>query len=131
MYLAFGKLWKGARILLLPLLNLLYAYANCELHYEATIGPGISILHASTGVVVSARAKIGSNLTLVGGNIIGIREEKKGNLFIGNNCYLGANAVILGPVTIGDNTTIGACALVIENYDGNGVLTGIPATPRA
>lgn len=129
MFLFFGKGWKFLRILILPLLQIIYAYANSEIHYQAVIGPGLLILHASTGVVISARAKIGNNLTLVGGNIIGIREEKKGDLVIGNNCYLGANAVILGPVTLGDNTTIGACALVIHDYPGNGTVIGSPAVP--
>jgi serine O-acetyltransferase len=127
MYLLLGKGWKVLRILFSPLLNLSYAYANSEIHYQASIGPGISILHASPGVVISARAIIGSNLTLVGGNIIGIRNDKAGNLSIGNNCYLGANAVILGPVNLGDSTTIGACALVLNDFNGNGSLIGVPA----
>lgn len=127
MYLSLGRVWKVLRILISPLLNLSYAYANSEIHYQATIGPGLAILHASPGVVISARATIGENLTLVGGNIIGIREGMEGDLRIGHNCYLGANAVILGPVILGDDTTIGACALVIHHYDGKGTLVGVPA----
>jgi len=127
MYLTFGTGWRIARILISPLLNLAYAYSNCEIHYKATIGPGISILHASTGIVISGQSHIGKNLTLAGGNMIGIHAGKPGKLIIGDNCYLGANAVIIGPLTIGDNTTIGACALVTKSFEGNVTLIGVPA----
>ncbi|HRG10168.1 MAG TPA: hypothetical protein PLJ08_16455 [Cyclobacteriaceae bacterium] len=56
MFLFMGKGWKVLRILLSPILNLSYAYANSEIHYQASIGPGISILHASPGVVISGQA---------------------------------------------------------------------------
>lgn len=131
LYLLLGKGWKVLRIPLSPLLNLVYAYSNCEIHYQADIGPGICILHTAPGVVISARSKIGSNLTLVGGNIIGIREGKEGSLLIGDFCYLGANAVILGPVTLGSFTKIGACSLVLHNTNGNVTLVGSPARPVA
>lgn len=129
MYLSLGGPWKIMRMFLLPLLNLLYAYANTEIHYEARIGPGISVLHASPGVVISAKACIGRNITLVGGNIIGSKEGKEGQFTIGDNCYLGANSVVLGPITIGSDTVVGACALVIDDYTGNGTLIGVPARP--
>jgi len=129
MFLLLGKGWKVLRIPVSPLLNMVYAYSNCEIHYQADIGPGICILHTAPGVVISARSKIGNNLTLVGGNIIGIREDKAGPLQIGDSCYLGANAVILGPVTLGSFTRIGACSLVLHDSPGNTTLIGSPAHP--
>jgi serine acetyltransferase len=47
MYLAFGKFWSAFRIIFTPLLNLFYAYSNCEINYHAQIGPGILILHTA------------------------------------------------------------------------------------
>lgn len=129
MFLFLGITWKILRVPFSPLLNLAYAYSNCEIHYQADIGPGICILHTAPGVVVSARSKIGCNLTLVGGNIIGIRENMEGALVIGDGCYLGANAVILGPVALGSNTKIGACSLVLHDSPGNSTLVGCPAHP--
>lgn len=127
-YLILGKGWEVLRVLLSPLLNLFYAYSNCEIHYKATIGPGILILHASVGVVVSAKAIIGTNLTLTGGNTIGSRDgTMTGNLTIGDNCTLGVNAVVLGPITLGDDVKIGACALVIDSFGHNVSLGGVPA----
>ncbi len=73
MFLLFGKSYKLIRIPLVPVLFPLYAYSNCEISYHAEIGPGITVLHPSMGVVISGFAKIGKNLTLTGGNVIGTK----------------------------------------------------------
>ncbi len=130
MYLGLGKFWSAFRIIVSPVLNLLYAYSNCEINYHADIGPGILILHTSPGIVISGRSIIGKNLTLTGGNIIGAREgTTERNFVIGDNCSLGANAVVLGPIKLGNNIQIGACALVIHTYGDDLSLVGNPARP--
>jgi serine O-acetyltransferase len=67
---------------------------------------------------------------LTGGNIVGVKKiVNQGEFIIGDECNLGANAVIIGPLTLGNNVQIGACALVIHSY-GNGLtLVGNPAKP--
>lgn len=113
---------------MLPLLNLFYAYGNCEINYHADVGPGISILHSSLGNVVSGSSIIGSNLSLTGGNVIGIRGDAAGaKIIIGHNCQLGANAVIIGPVILGNDVIIGASACVVKNATDDAILVGVPA----
>jgi serine O-acetyltransferase len=46
---------------------------------------------------------------------------------VGDNCYVGSGAIIIGPVTIGDNVTIGAGALVNKDIPDNAIVAGIPA----
>lgn len=127
--LAFGKAYQFLRILLLPIINLIQAYSNIDIHYKANIKGGLSILHPSMGIVISGKSIIGHNLTLVGGNVIGINKKTEtGQFIIGNNCELGANAVILGPVKIGDNIKIGALACVTKDFpEPNVILVGVPA----
>lgn len=129
MYLTFGKAWKFLRIPFVPLLNLVYAYGNCEISYEANVGPGISVLHGSLGVVVSRASIIGARLRLTGGNTIGLNANKssEGKIIIGDNCMLGANAVVIGPVRLGNNVSVGACACVVKDTPDNAVLGGVPA----
>jgi len=129
MYLFLGENWKMIRLFFLPFIYPLSAYSNLEISYKADIGPGITVLHASMGVVISAFAKIGKNLTLTGGNVIGGKKEvREGKKFvIGDNLNMGANAVILGPVVLGDNIIIGAMTLVNKNFDSNCILVGVPA----
>lgn len=46
---------------------------------------------------------------------------------IGDNCWIGANATVIGGVTLGDNVVIGAGAVVTKSFGDNVVLAGVPA----
>ena len=90
------------------------------------------ILHPVMGVVIGGNITIGSNLTLVGGNIIGRRNDSlPESLFsIGNNIVVGGNATIIGPITIGNNIVIGALACVVKSVSSEKTLIGIPACEK-
>ena len=116
------------RVLFCPLLYLVQAMSHVEINYHADIGPGLKILHPSMGVVINGSCIIGDNLTLVGGNVIGLSRPSFGNDFlIGNNVTLGANACIIGPVKLGNNIQIGALACVIKDAPSDTTLVGVPA----
>jgi serine O-acetyltransferase len=46
---------------------------------------------------------------------------------LGDNILVGVGAKILGPVKIGDNCIIGANAVVVHDMPENSVIGGIPA----
>lgn len=46
---------------------------------------------------------------------------------LGDNVYLGANAVIIGGVKIGNNSDIGAGAVVVNDVPDNNIAVGVPA----
>lgn len=50
-----------------------------------------------------------------------------GRVIIGNNCFIGYQALILKGTTIGDNVIIGARAVVKGNIPSNTVWAGVPA----
>lgn len=128
MLLTFGKHWKIVRVPFLPLLNLVYFFSNCEINYNAEIGPGLCILHSPLGITVSGSSVIGKNLTLTGGNLIGIKGGTTSKIIkIGDNVQVGANAVIIGPIGIGNDVTIGASACVVKNAPDGSILAGVPA----
>lgn len=130
--LTFGKFYEVIRILFLPLINLIQSYSNLDIHYKADVKGGLSVLHPSMGIVISGKSVIGSNLTLTGGNVIGINKKTiNAEFLIGNDCTLGANAVVLGPLKIADNVRIGALACVTKDcLESNVTLVGIPAQVR-
>lgn len=130
-YLALGPAYSAARIPLSPLLFALRPWmGGCDIHYMADIGPGLRVLHPALGVVISAKTIAGSNLILTGGNCVGARKE--GEIRIGDDVTLGANASILGPVTVGSRVKLGAHALVVQEVpDGEVVMAPLPATQRA
>lgn len=87
------------------------------------------ILHSSLGVVVTAKAVIGSNVTFTGGNCIGTkgRALAHGDVTIGNGVIFGANAVALGPIRIGNRAVISAGSVAMRDVGDNEVVGGVPA----
>lgn len=132
LYITIGKPYEYIRVIFIPFFNLIQAYSNLDIPYKADIKGGLLVLHPSVGVVVSGIAIIGENLTLTGGNVIGGRDGcKRGELVIGNNCSLGANAVILGPIVLGNNINVAASACVIKDcLVDNSTLIGVPACKK-
>lgn len=53
--------------------------------------------------------------------------NKFGSIIVGDNCFLGANSIILPNVTIGSNSIIGAGSVVTKDIPPNSVYAGNPA----
>lgn len=50
-----------------------------------------------------------------------------GDITIGDNCFIGHRAVVLGGVNIGDGATVGAAAVVTRDVPPGAVVAGVPA----
>lgn len=81
------------------------------------------------GIIINANAVIGNNCNISQGATIGVSGigEKRGVPVLGNDVYIGANAVIAGKVLIGNQVLIGACSLVVESLADNVTAVGVPA----
>lgn len=86
-------------------------------------GAGLCIVHYGT-IVVSSKAKIGENCRIHPSTSIG---EYKGTPTIGNNVYIGPGAKLFGNVNIGNNVAIGANAVVNIDIPDNVSVGGVPA----
>ena len=53
--------------------------------------------------------------------------EKRDQVIIGNNCWLGSNVTILAGVKLGDKTIVAAGAVVNKSFSGNCIIGGVPA----
>ncbi len=51
---------------------------------------------------------------------------KRGQVKIGNHCWIGAKAVILKDVELGDGCVVGAGAVVTKSFPANSRITGVP-----
>ena len=82
------------------------------------------------GIIINANAVIGNNCNISQGVTIGVsgRDANRGVPIIGNEVYIGANAVISGNITVGNQVSIGACSFVNVSVEENSVLLGVPAT---
>lgn len=97
--------------------------------YPNTIGPGLRIYHAGDFIHVKPTCNIGRNCTLLPGVVFGNKYEEEDNSIVevGDNCYFGLGAKIFGQVKIGNNVTIGANAVVTKDIPDNAIVGGIPA----
>lgn len=98
-----------------------------EIHPGAKIGKNLFIDHGM-GVVIGQTAEIGDNVIIFHGVTLGGTGKEKGKRHptIGNNVMIGAGAKILGNIRIGDNCKIGANAVVVKDIDNNKTVVGIP-----
>lgn len=90
-------------------------------------GPGLAIPHYGT-IVVHANAKIGRNCRLQEGVTIGATSGSHEAAIIGNNCYFGSGAKVIGAVRIADDVAVGANAVVTKDIPEAGTTwAGAPA----
>lgn len=94
---------------------------------DTTIGSGFYIGHFG-GIVVNGRSVIGKNCNISQGVTLGQanRGKNKGYPTLGDNCYIGPGAKIVGAVRIGNNVAIGANCVVTKDIPDNSVVVGIP-----
>jgi serine O-acetyltransferase len=99
-----------------------------EIHPGATVGEGFFIDHGM-GVVIGETAVIGNDVLLYQGVTLGGTGLVKGKRHptIGNNVVIGAGAKVLGNITVGDNSYIGSNAVVIKDVPPNATVVGVPA----
>jgi serine O-acetyltransferase len=110
------------------LLSQLIRFATgIEIHPGATIGKGLFIDHGM-GVVIGETTIIGDNVLLYQGVTLGGTGLEKGKRHptVGNNVVIGTGAKVLGNITIGDNSYIGANAVVIKDVPANSTVVGVP-----
>lgn len=97
-------------------------------------GPGLAIVHYGL-IVVAPTTRIGKNCRIHVGSHIGgaaqfvdAAEAHKFSPRIGDNCYIGPGAKLYGPITLGNNCVIGANAVVTKSFPEDGItLAGVPA----
>jgi serine O-acetyltransferase len=98
-----------------------------EIHPGAKIGPGFFIDHGM-GVVIGETAEVGAEVTLYHGVTLGGTSLAKGKRHptLGDRVVVGAGAKVLGAIMIGDDCRIGANAVVVKPVPPNSVVVGVP-----
>jgi serine O-acetyltransferase len=117
------------RIPLVPRLISQFArmITGIEIHPGAAIGKGFFIDHGM-GVVIGETTVVGDNVTIFQGVTLGGTGKDKGKRHpnIGDNVVIGAGAKVLGNIKIGANSYIGANAVVIKDVLENSTVVGVP-----
>lgn len=102
-------------------------FTGIEIHPAAVIGQGFFIDHGM-GVVIGETAVIGNNVTMYHGVTLGGVSLEKGKRHptIEDEVVIGAGAKILGNITIGSQSRIGANAVVVKDVPPDSVVVGVP-----
>ena len=121
-------LWKS-KVPFIPRLisQITRFFTGIEIHPGARIGKGLFIDHGM-GVVIGETSIIGNNVTLFQGCTLGGtgKETGKRHPTLGDNIVVGTGAKVLGNIAIGSNSYIGANAVVIKSVPPNSTVVGVP-----
>lgn len=100
-----------------------------EIHPGAVIGRRVVIDHGM-GVVIGETAVVGDDVLIYHGVTLGgraRRRSEKRHPTLGDRVVVGAGAKVLGDILIGADSTIGANAVVTHDADPGSTLVGVPA----
>jgi serine O-acetyltransferase len=99
-----------------------------EISVTATIGRRLTIEHHG-GIVIHGSAVIGDDCLIRHGVTLSnqFKDHHTEAPVIGNRVEIGAGAQVLGNVTVGDDAFIGANAVVVEDVPPGVAVFGVPA----
>jgi serine O-acetyltransferase len=108
------------------------AKAGMDLPSVLRAGPGLLFVHG-WGIVVNRDVRIGSNVTLFNGVVIGRKDTISSSgretqyPVIGDDVWIGPHAIIIGGVRVGDGAVIGAGSVVTKDVPAHCSVVGNPA----
>lgn len=113
-----------AKILLLFLYNYILSSYNIIISMKATVGENLRFPHPMN-IIIGRDCIIGDNCTIYHDVTLGQSRGKFPKL--GNCVIVYAGAKIMGDVKIGNNAIIGANAVVVKDVLDNQIVGGVPA----
>ena len=122
------KLWKAnLKLASRWLAQIARFITGVEIHPGAQLGSGLFIDHGM-GVVIGETSEVGEDVTIYHGVTLGGSSWQPGKRHptIERGVVIGAGAKILGDITIGANARIGANAVVVKPVPPDSVVVGVP-----
>lgn len=128
---------NGVPLLLRAAFVLWYRRLSLRLGFSIpfnVLGPGVAIVHYGL-LVINPASRIGRNcrihagVNIGGSGPLGSDEMVEScSPLIGDNVYIGPGAKLFGPIEIGNDCVIGANAVVNKSFPESGVtIAGVPA----
>ena len=102
--------------------------SHIQIPASTKIGEGLYIAHFGR-IIINSKAVLGKNINIYTGVTIG--HEKRGKRVgvptIGDNCWIGTNAVVVGNITIGSDVLIAPLSFVNFDVPDHSIVIGNPA----
>lgn len=129
-YRASHTLWKhGFHVIAELLWRMSYFLTGADIHPGADIGGGLRITHTS-GIVIGKGVVVGRDVNILHGVTLGgSAKDRFGTPFldgyprIGDRTEIWAGAKVLGPVQVGNDCQIGANAVLVHDLADGAVYT--------
>ena len=117
------------KIPILPLFikGIIFLIYNSSIPYQCKIGKGTRFSYGGIAVVIHKRAVIGDNCVIGSCVTLGGKSGLEKVPIVGNNVEISTGSKLLGEITIGNNVLIGANAVVVKNVPDNVIVAGVPA----
>ena len=101
----------------------------------ASVGTNVKIYTKKIDVSFAPLLVIGNNVTLSDCRLLmhdastypALNYSRVGRIVIGDNVFIGADAIVLPNVKIGSNVIVGAGSIVTKDIPDNSVVAGCPA----
>lgn len=110
---------------------------GAEIHIGNRVGISGATIYARQRIIVGDDTNIGGNVKILDNDFHPINPEARRNdikeeigtkpIVIGQNCFIGCNALILKGTVLGNNCVVGAGAVVSGMFEDNCVIAGNPA----
>ena len=94
---------------------------------DATVGKGLRIHHFG-GIIFHSGVILGEHCTIYHGVTLGDRRGDGGAPRVGHRVLIGAGAKLIGKIKVGDDCVIGANAVVHTSVPARHLAVGVPAT---
>lgn len=121
--------------------------AGAKIKIGNNVGISGATIYARKGIYIGDNTCIGGNVKILDNDFHPLEYEKRNELlsgkapesgeraewistrsiYIGNNCFIGCNAIILKGTKLGDGCVVGAGAVVSGSFPENSVIVGNPA----
>lgn len=125
--------WLPLKLLgaLLYPLYFIVTYYILDIDISPRVKIGEGLYAHNRGIIFTDQVQTGKNLTLIGPLTfgtkgVGLYDDARGPI-LGNNVTVYAGARLIGPVKIGNNVFVGANAVVVDDVDSHCIVGGIPA----
>lgn len=99
---------------------------SADIPLNVRFGANSILKHNGLGVVLHEKVIIGDNVTIMHNVTLGGRNGR-GAPIIEDGAFIGVGACVLGDIVVGRNSLVGANAVVINNVPENSIVGGIPA----
>lgn len=110
---------------------------EAKINIGNNVGISGATIYARKGITIGDNTLIGGNVKILDNDFHPLEVEyrnmdnkdmiKSKEIFIGENCFIGCNSIILKGSKIGDGCVIGAGSIVSGHFSDNVVICGNPA----